>query len=273
MIGRIKTFLVDSNLFVALGVWSLVKLTGLLHNIDVDFFAIFSLFSTLLVYSFSLLFSHGKSSGFKKLFFSSKMLVHKFVFLLSASVLPFFLIQFDSYMLLGLIPVAIVSFLYPVEIIREEQRKVTLREFPYLKIFLIGISWGVVTVLLPMLFAKEELLMSDYFEALVRAMFVIAITIPFDVRDVKSDSPDMKTIPQKFGVARAKILSYILLAFNFIYYLWLDKVGVETSVFIFITLLFTSLLVLFSNSNKPKFYYTVLIESTSLLLFLSFYIS
>ncbi len=270
---RIQSILVENNLFVGLGVWSLVKLTGLLHHINVDFFALFSFVSTLLVYSFSILFSAGRVKGFKSLLFSKDLKVSKFIFLMSTLVLPYFLYHLKPIIILGLIPVALVSFLYPVEIVSEAKGSTTLREFPYLKIFLIGVSWGLVTVVLPLMNEGVDVDSLVVIETMVRSFFVVAITIPFDVRDVKTDPPKMKTIPQEFGIAKAKILSYALLGFNFAYYVWLGKAGVEALIFILITLLFTSLLVMFSRSNKPKYYYTIFMESTSLLLFLSFYIS
>jgi len=266
---RIKTLIIESNLFAALGVWSLVKLTGLLHSIDVDDFAIFSFFSTLLVYSFSILFSVGRKSGFNSLLILDKLLVQKIVLVISTLVLPFYLFEFSVDVLLMLIPIGLVSFLYPVELTSENNKGIALREFPYLKIFLIGISWGVVTVVLPLLDTDVVFDFPILIETVVRAMFVVAITIPFDVRDMFSDSPEMKTIPQEIGAYKAKMLAYLLLLINLGYYLAYVKLSIESMIFIFITLILTSVLVKYSENNRPKYYYTVLLESTSIMLFLS----
>ena len=273
MIKRIQSAVIESNFFVALGVWSLVKLTGVLHSIDVDFFAFFSFVSTLLVYSFSVLFSSGRNTGFKKLLFSKSLLVQKIIFILSSLMMPFFLVQLKPIIILGLIPVALVSFLYPVEVVKEVKKSMTLREFPYLKIFLIGISWGIVTVVLPLINKGVVINYSALLEGLIRAMFVIAITIPFDVRDVNTDPPNMKTIPQKFGVSNAKLLAYLLLLVNLAYYFFVGHIGLISLFLVLLTLVTTSVLVKFSNSNMPKYYYAILMESTSIMLFLSFYIS
>ncbi|MCK5906498.1 MAG: hypothetical protein KAG37_02855, partial [Flavobacteriales bacterium] len=98
----------------------------------------------------------------------------------------------------------------------------------------------------------------------------IAVTIPFDVRDVDSDSPEMKTLPQSFGVKKAKILSYFLLAINFGFYLF-HALDFLSLILLFLTLLISSILVGYSGSNRPKYYYTILLESCSILLFASVY--
>jgi hypothetical protein len=272
MIKYIKLVILDSSFFVALGVWSLVKLTGLLHNVIVDEFAFFSFFSTLLVYSFSILFSYGMANSFDILFYNTNLFVQKTVFIISLFVLPIFVFQLKFYVLLLLIPIGIVSFLYPVELIGDDSDKIALREFPYLKIFLIGISWGIVTVILPLLQANIIISYSDVLETFVRAMFVIAITIPFDVRDVYSDSFKMKTLPQKMGVSMSKNLAYVLLFFNFGYYVLLGTQSVESLVLILVTLLVISVLISYSGFGNSKYYYVVLMESSSVLLFLSVWV-
>lgn len=41
--------------------------------------------------------------------------------------------------------------------------------------------------------------------------YVLAVTIPFDIRDLKYDSKSQKTIPQVMGVNASKVLSIALL--------------------------------------------------------------
>lgn len=268
----IETLIVESNLFAALGVWSLVKLTGLLHAVDVNFFAAFSFVSTLLVYSFSILFSTGRVIGFKTLLFSRELKVSKSMFIISILILPFFLYQFELIMILGLIPVSLVSFLYPVEIVKDKKGSTTLREFPYLKMFLIGMSWGIVTVFLPLVNVGVHIDYSIVVETIVRSFFVVAITIPFDVRDVRTDPPKMRTIPQELGVSKAKYIAYSLLLINFFYYYSIGVLESYSLLLILITLFVTFILIKYSRSDMPKYYYAVLIESTSVMLFLSVWI-
>ena len=88
-----------------------------------------------------------------------------------------------------------------------------LRELPFLKSLLIGASWAYVLYAFPLLNEKlnpNPILLSALF------VYVFALTIPFDIRDIALDSPKQRTLPQVFGVKRAKMLAVFLLFASFI---------------------------------------------------------
>ncbi|WP_158278692.1 hypothetical protein [Rhodohalobacter mucosus] len=88
-----------------------------------------------------------------------------------------------------------------------------LRQVYGLKIFVIGLVWAFVTVLLPFAqthgsaFPDPEILAAF----LQRLLFVIALTIPFDIRDRASDPESLGTIPMIFGNRNAILLGSSLL--------------------------------------------------------------
>lgn len=109
---------------------------------------------------------------------------------------------FNFYGLLGVC--AIVSFLYawPVP---WKGKKVVLRNFPLIKIFLISFSWAVVTGVLALdeVFSMEGLLVfSDRF------LWVFAFTLPFDLRDVEQPFP--LTLPQVLGQRKVLVFAACL---------------------------------------------------------------
>ena len=61
--------------------------------------------------------------------------------------------------------------------------------------------WG-----LPALINDEPLYYLALFE---RFLFIFAITIPFDVRDVNYDASDLATIPQYFGINTARWMALL----------------------------------------------------------------
>ena len=269
MIKNISLLLVRSNLFVSIGVWSLVMLTGFIRSIDLNDFAIFSFFSTMLVYSFSSLYYRVRDKGIYSLLTVDNLLLEKVLFGISILAMPYYIFSFSIEVLLMLVPVAIVSFMYPVGSIKVESSTIAIREVPYVRIFLIGISWGVVTVLLPIVNYGYVIDFPVITEFLVRSMFVIAITIPFDIRDKEVDSPSMKTIPQSFGVDRSKMLSYVLLLINLAYFIYVLDASIAMGLSVFISLLITAMLVWKSNSKRPQSYFAILMEGTSVLLYIS----
>lgn len=87
-----------------------------------------------------------------------------------------------------LIPFGIISLLYSIPFKMGQKTLITLRQIPYLKIFLIAFVWAAVTVFIPVVNYKKPLyslhVLSVFLE---RMLFVLAITLPFDIRDMDDD--------------------------------------------------------------------------------------
>jgi 4-hydroxybenzoate polyprenyltransferase len=114
-----------------------------------------------------------------------------------------------------LIP-GIISLMYPLTFKKSNQSFTSLRMLPGVKIVLIAFSWSYVTHLIPVILYSSWG-WDDTFEMLFRTLFVIGLTIPFDVRDLKFDLEEMKTLPQLYGVKGAVAIA---LAFFSLYQLW-----------------------------------------------------
>lgn len=269
---NIKLILLESNLFVSLGVWSLVKLTGLTNSIEVNDFALFSLISTICVYSFCALLPKIKSEGVKSLFVG--ITFQKVLFVCSLALLPYFILEFEAIVIIVLIPIFFIAFLYSIKLISYKNKNIALREIPYIKIFLIGVSWSVVTVVLPILSTEIQVnILAVFLEAFVRMLFVVAITIPFDIRDVNIDSLAMKTIPQKLGIIHSRNIAILLLAITSIYYIFRNDINVINSTAIISFFIISALLVYKAITINSRMYYSVVLEGISILLYISVYFS
>ena len=86
-----------------------------------------------------------------------------------------------------------------------------LREVPFLKIYLIAFIWTITTAYIPVSHFSDAGLTSSMLFCFERFLFILAITIPFDIRDLRYDPPNFKTIPQVFGVNKSKILAIAFL--------------------------------------------------------------
>ena len=96
-----------------------------------------------------------------------------------------------------------------------------------------------------------------YVEFVQRFLILIAITIPFDIRDVNSDFKSLKTLPQLFGVKNVKILGTGLLVLFIIFGLW-NNFFLKTDVLIAII---TGILLWFSSESKNRYYTSFWVES------------
>jgi 4-hydroxybenzoate polyprenyltransferase len=107
----------------------------------------------------------------------------------------------------------IITFFYHSSIL-----KTNLRSIPYLKLFLIGLIWVLLTSFIPLvekkIFAFEKL---DFLYILERFIFLISMALLFDLRDIDFDIQNkLKTIPNRIGVFYTKFLVLVLLTLWFI---------------------------------------------------------
>jgi len=120
--------------------------------------------------------------------------------------------------LLGFVPLAIITFLYSTPGLNGENYLFKLRNIPYLKIFLIAFVWSASTILLPVIQAGEQIFQTQVLLLFTeRFFFIFAIAIPFDIRDMQADrDAGIKTIPMLINRNKALLLSYLSLSASFL---------------------------------------------------------
>lgn len=106
-------------------------------------------------------------------------------------------------MLLGLL-----TFLYAIPFL---SKKRNLRNIAGIKIYVIALVWSGVTVLLPVLENGLYPYWDVWIEFIQRFLFVIALMIPFEIRDTNFDDGSLMTLPQVVGIKKAKIIGVIWL--------------------------------------------------------------
>ncbi len=138
-----------------------------------------------------------------------------FYILVSVSVVGFGVVALlaKPEVLFTLAPFAVITLFYSVPVFEKHKHLFRLREIPYLKIFLIAIVWSASTILLPIVqsgvtFGKVHIAIM----LTERFFFLLAITIPFDIRDLEADRHSgLKTIPLLLNEKGAMYLSYLSL--------------------------------------------------------------
>lgn len=100
----------------------------------------------------------------------------------------------------------VLSILYVVPIFPNSNR---LRDFNYVKIFLIAAIWAWISMAMPLHAVEPKIF---YLLLVEKFCFILAITIPFDIRDIEIDqSTEVKTLVSALGLNRSKLLSYLLI--------------------------------------------------------------
>jgi 4-hydroxybenzoate polyprenyltransferase len=142
---------------------------------------------------------------------------------------------------------SVISFFYVIRV-----KGINMREIPYLKIHLIALSWIIVLILFPA-FNDGVFNESIVWMAIAHYCYVAAVTIPFDIRDLKFDSSSQKTIPQVYGVKTSKLIALGLLAIFSGIMIWQD-IDLALSPLFILAVIVQGLFILFMNESKGDIY-------------------
>lgn len=140
-----------------------------------------------------------------------------------------------------------------------------LRSLPGLKIFIIAAVWMGITVFLPLEYHNIRFSGRVLYQSLEVFLFVIALTLPFEIRDLKYDELELKTIPQRFGVRKTKWFGSALLlisAFLAIQQNYINELQLYSSLLIY---LITLAFLWFSKAEQGRYYASFWVESIPIL--------
>ncbi|GAB1462734.1 UbiA prenyltransferase family protein [Pedobacter sp.] len=276
----ILDFLLFSNLFIAVCAVAQALVTYHLLNAQPSNYVLaFVFFSTLLVYNLSMLLSKPKEpqkSPFKRVrwIFSHHRLTISITLIAILCIIPLGLLylSFEAKLLMAFI--GIISIAYNLPFLSINNKKIGLRNIPGIKLFLISFVWAISCVLLPIveLESRHQIIVPLSETVLLiakRFLFICAITVPFDIRDLFQDKLyELKTIPVMLGEKKAWIfcqallVAYLVLLILFTQTINIDVIGIG------LTILLTGWLIFKSNIKRNEYYYFFYLDGTMLLQYL-----
>ncbi|MBI9042555.1 hypothetical protein [Lutibacter sp.] len=261
---KIVDFYIFSNIHVAVAGFCITEITVLKYGIQESFTPLFVLFSIIISYNFIRFYElkTNRLLWLKDWFFRHKIeLVILNIIAIIALIGITFFTSFNIKGLLILIPFSFMTFFYVIPIFKLKNIEISFRNFPSVKIFSIAFAWAGISVFFPIYEAKMNITFDIFIEFIQRFALLIVIIIPFDIRDVKSDSDSLKTLPQVLGIKVSKIIGMVLLLFTI--GLEFCKMIFETSTIIIwvIIALITAIFLWFSSENKSRYYAGFWVES------------
>lgn len=269
---KLFQFYIHSNIHVSIAVWSMAMITGLYFGIDTKLSSIFLALSTLVSYNVIrfLKYKTGLLNNDMNSWFS-----HHFKLLLVLNLIAFFkVIQFVFALslveLLTLLPFTTVTVFYMLPIIRFNGSSYSLRKIPGVKLFCIAASWAGLVAVFPLVTNVVSLSVEMLLFLVQQFLFVIVLTLPFDIRDMNSDSRQLKTIPIVLGLRRTKILTMVLLVVINVISIRVFNLK-EVLVLFFISFLL-GMLVLSSGRKQSKYYASFWVEGIPIFWFLTLYL-
>lgn len=277
-------FLLFSNLFIAICAVAQAMVTYRLLNHQPDKYILLFLFcSTLLIYNLSMLLSkpkNPKQSPFRRVqwIFSHYRLIISITLIAALCIIPLGLwyLSVQSQLLMAFIGIIALAYNFPF--LHLNEKKIGLRNLPGIKLFLIGFVWAISCVLLPIVelestFAIKVSLGETLLLVAKRFLFICAITIPFDIRDLFQDKLyELKTIPVMLGEKKALFFCqgllalYLILLVLFTKTLNLEVLALASTIFLAGWLIFKS------NLKKNEYYYFFFLDGTMILQFVMLWI-
>lgn len=207
--SRIFDFYINSSIHVSIAIVSFAAVTFLNFKIPIDYeLLVFIFLASVTGYNFI------KYAGIAKLHHLSLArnvrIIQIFSFLIFLCLLWSAFQQSFQIIVIAAI-MALFTILYAVPVFTENRN---LRGVPGLKIFVIAFVVTVVTILMPLAGYKSFLTQDVLLELFQRFCLVVAVILPFEIRDLRYDMAQLGTMPQIFGVSGTKLLGYILLGYS-----------------------------------------------------------
>ena len=277
LLKKLGQFFIYSNVFVSFCVLALCQSTSIIIGVSSSHLFPFVFFSTLFAYNFQrmvrFITSNEQSAHLDWL--NKNRIVIILITIISLFLSVYYALSLSISTFYFLIPASIISLSYPIKIIPLVGQKISLREMPGAKIFLIALVWSIYSVALVTLENESFYSLDNLLLFISRFSFILAITIPFDIRDLKYDDLSLKTIPQIFGEQKAKMIALYCLAFFelvSIFHFFVGDFSWQILLALMLTSLLSGILIIKSSQEKNNFFFSFWLEGVSIIMYLLLFI-
>lgn len=151
-----------------------------------------------------------------------------------------------------------LTVLYAVPVFKGRRN---LRDVKGIKVLVIAVTATGVSVVLPLLNQPGVLVHNIVVEFLQRILLIIVLMLPFEIRDLKFDPPDLYTFPQILGVKKTKFMGYLLLILMFLLEFLKIDVKLANLAALFAIGIIAAIFLLKSEEEQGKYYASFWVES------------
>ena len=254
-LGFLRLF-VYANFWVAGAVYALTRVTEILIDAHHHSLAVLNAAGTLVVYGFARYFEGPSGSDHTSKITAWRQQMPNLTKLSIVGGATFSIIQLVQIGSISLffhyVIGAAVAMLYPLPWIMKNKGG-GLRSVPGLKLFIISFVWAFSTGFLPAIWNGHN----GWYWLLERFFWTMALTIPFDVRDIKLDAESIKTLPHVIGPRNSIYLAHAALWMSFSILVMIFGMPVFST---FILFLFFAIIIIIARAELGDLYYSFLIE-------------
>lgn len=257
VLKKIFDFYIKSSLHVALSAFALVSMTMYFFNISENFeVKAFVFFGTVVGYNFV---KYDALARLNKIVIRKelRLIIVLSIFSGLASFYYFLKLQFIT-QTLGII-VFILLLLYTLPFFPNKRNA---RNWKGIKIYIVSLCWVGVTVILPLINAKISITLDVLLLSIQRFILIFVLVLIFEIIDVNTDDPHLKTVPQQIGVAKTKLLGYgLLIVLLLLELLYEANQHYTPLLFKCIVSFSVALFLYFANENRSRYYASFWVES------------
>lgn len=256
--------IVYTNLWIGIGAAAITWQYYLIHSIPVNYNILsLAFFATVLTYTFQRYIkminkTHG--GGDRLNWMKAHPVLVRGILLATLVGTVVFLLKVQPITFVYLIISGLMSLFYVIKIPGVKGK--SLRDIPTLKIFVIASVWAATGTFLPWMNDPVYPNNAPWLYFLIYFIFILAITLPFDIRDIYLDEAEKKTIPQRIGEMNTRILSILLLVGHLaLIYLALGEWPILYTFFTGLSIF----LILKSKSDTNDLYFSFVIDGLLIL--------
>ncbi|WP_369686010.1 hypothetical protein [Mariniflexile sp. AS56] len=266
MFKHFLNFYINSSIHVALAVFSLTWITLLEYDIPCDeSLLLFVFFASISGYNFVKYFGIAKFHHRRLASWLKTIQVFSFFCFLF---LGYYALLLEMKTLLVIAGLGLITFLYAIPFLPKHlylDNKHNLRSIGGLKVYLIALVWAGVTVFLPVINNELPVNTDVVITGIQRFVFIIALMLPFEIRDLMYDSLKLATIPQKIGEKSTKKMGVVLVLLFFFLEFLKNEVTQETILVSILISMVTGLFVIFSKKEQGTYYSSFWVEGVPIL--------
>ena len=264
LLKRVFAFYINASIHVALAVLSLLAITVLEYHLVIPIeLWLFVFLGALTGYNFV---KYAKVAGLHHRSLTQSLKAIQIFSGICFVFLAFIAFKLSIQTLMITAAFGLATFFYAVPFVRHKN----LRNFSGLKIFVVAFVWAGVTVIVPVVASEATISIDILLTFLQRILIVVALILPFEIRDVPYDSLNLKTLPQQVGVRNTKLLGLAVLLICLVFEFFKQDSDVAYIVSLLIFSVFMGWFLITSKTDQNRYFASFWVEGLPIIWFLLF---